>query len=289
MPAILPEGPEGPGLCIVCLVPVLNLSQISTKSGSAYLRELRQPRIFCSLRVERSYTLVPSHGALHNVQQPRVLGFTPGVQPSSDSVGDPLSRIAAAESPTSCRLPRPALAPASTAAVGHLCGYRPNHHQHKAGWRFLLPKPFWQRVRVSGRRAPGTRPCLGCLGCLPAGLLSLSCPHPSALPLPHPCSFAYVTSGISLFFSLLLALGTAATLRAARMAPHTTFLPAVCGSLAAFATFWWLVTAVTLTQRGRQASAAGLPAGSARNGVIALSWLEFVLFLAATAAVGYDR
>lgn len=103
------------------------------------------------------------------------------------------------------------------------------------------------------------------------------------------CSFAYVTAGFSLLFSILLALGAVPTLRAARKAPTTSFLPGEAGSVAAFAAFWWMAAAVTFTQRGAQATDAGMPAASARNGVIALSWLEFAAFVVATVAVALDR
>lgn len=103
------------------------------------------------------------------------------------------------------------------------------------------------------------------------------------------CSFAYVTSGFSLFFSILLALGTASTLRAVRKAPTTSFLPGEAGSVAAFAAFWWMAAAIAFTKRGAQATDAGLPATSARNAVIALSWLEFAAFVVAAVAVALDR
>ncbi|KAL4441013.1 hypothetical protein ABPG77_010444 [Micractinium sp. CCAP 211/92] len=99
------------------------------------------------------------------------------------------------------------------------------------------------------------------------------------------CQFAYVTSGFSLLFSLLLAAGGYVTLKQG----VSGFLPPIYGSLGLFGSFWWMVAAITFTQRGKQASDDGLPEESARNGVIALSWLEFILFLAAGVAVIYDR
>lgn len=108
-------------------------------------------------------------------------------------------------------------------------------------------------------------------------------------PLSPCCSFAYATSGFSLLFSLLLAAGAAATLRARHTAPLSTFLPSECGGVATFAAFWWVAAAVTLTQRGKEASDAGLPEGSARGAVVAFSWIEFSLFLLATAVVALDQ
>ncbi len=102
---------------------------------------------------------------------------------------------------------------------------------------------------------------------------------------PPACRFAYVTSGFSLLFSLLLAAGGYVTLKQG----VSGFLPPIYGSLGLFGSFWWMVAAITFTQRGKQASDDGLPEESARNGVIALSWLEFILFLAAGVAVIYDR
>lgn len=103
------------------------------------------------------------------------------------------------------------------------------------------------------------------------------------------CSFAYVTSGFSLLFSILLAAGAASTLRAARKAPTTSFLPGEAGSVGAFAAFWWMAAAIAFTKRGAQATDAGLPATSARGAVIALSWIEFAAFVVATVAVALDR
>ena len=115
--------------------------------------------------------------------------------------------------------------------------------------------------------------------------LTSACSHPPAfLPSP-PRRFAYVTSGFSLLFSLLLAAGGYVTLKQG----VSGFLPPIYGSLGLFGSFWWLVAAITFTQRGKQASNDGLPEESARNGVITLSWLEFILFLAAGVAVIYDR
>lgn len=105
------------------------------------------------------------------------------------------------------------------------------------------------------------------------------------VPLPAARRFAYVTSGFSLLFSLLLSAGGYVTLKQGA----SGFLPSIYGSLSLFGSFWWMVAAITFTQRGKQASDDGLPEESARNGVIALSWLEFILFLAAGVAVIYDR
>lgn len=59
--------------------------------------------------------------------------------------------------------------------------------------------------------------------------------------------------------------------------------------MAAFAAFWWMAAAIAFTKRGAQATDAGLPATSARNAVIALSWLEFAAFVVAAVAVALDR
>lgn len=117
----------------------------------------------------------------------------------------------------------------------------------------------------------------------PAGLPPAQhLPTPSC-PSPAPCSFLELSSGFSLLFSLLLAIGAAVAAR------HRTPLDADVASVAAFAGLWWLVAAITATQRGQQASDAGLAQRSARDAVIALSWLEFVLFVAAYAVTAYER
>lgn len=59
--------------------------------------------------------------------------------------------------------------------------------------------------------------------------------------------------------------------------------------LSLFGAFWWMVLAITITQRGKQAAAAGLGGGSARDATMAFAWLEMVLFLANSAAVIVDR
>ena len=82
-----------------------------------------------------------------------------------------------------------------------------------------------------------------------------------------------------------MALCVAATLRSG----PGSFLPSEAGAVAAFGSLWWVATAVTVTQRGKQAADSGLPEGSARDAVAALAWLEFALFVLATAAVAYDR
>ena len=114
-----------------------------------------------------------------------------------------------------------------------------------------------------------------------------SCAYKSAFrsPLFPCCSFVYATSGFSLLFTLLMALCVAATLR---QGPGS-FLPSEAGAVAAFGSLWWVATAVTVTQRGKQAANSGLPEGSARDAVAALAWLEFALFVLATACVAYDR
>lgn len=99
------------------------------------------------------------------------------------------------------------------------------------------------------------------------------------------CDFAYVTSGFSLFFTLLLTAGTIGTLR---QGPGH-FMAPIFASLSLFAAFWWMVAAITFTKRGQQAADDGLPEGSARTAVVALSWLEFALFILSAAAVLYDR
>lgn len=99
------------------------------------------------------------------------------------------------------------------------------------------------------------------------------------------CDFAYVTSGFSLFFSLLLCVGVYTATREG----VAGFMVPIWASLSFFASFWWLVAAVTFMQRAKQASDKGLPFESARNAVVALSWLEFILFLLSGAAVVYDR
>lgn len=97
--------------------------------------------------------------------------------------------------------------------------------------------------------------------------------------------FLAITGYFSLAFSVVTALGVAATLRAGPAA----HLPTAVGSLQAFGSLWWLAAAVTATKRGQQAAGAGEPEGSARDAVIGLSWVELALYLAGTAAVIYDR
>ncbi|PSC69065.1 transmembrane of CMA family [Micractinium conductrix] len=99
------------------------------------------------------------------------------------------------------------------------------------------------------------------------------------------CDFAYVTSGFSLFFSLLLAAGAVGTLRQG----PAGFLAPIWGSLGLFAAFWWLVAAITFMQRSKQADGKGLPEGSARDAVVALSWIQAILFFFSFLLVVYDR
>lgn len=59
-------------------------------------------------------------------------------------------------------------------------------------------------------------------------------------------------------------------------------------SLLLFSFFWQLVMSVTITIRGRQATAASLPQQSSREAAWAFAWLGTVLCLLAAAVVTHD-
>lgn len=99
------------------------------------------------------------------------------------------------------------------------------------------------------------------------------------------CDFVYVTSGFGLLFSLILLAPAIGTLRGGQ----DRFLEAIFGSLSLFGAFWWMVLAITITIRGNQATDAGYQGTASRNGVVALSWLEAILFFFSFLAVVYDR
>ena len=61
------------------------------------------------------------------------------------------------------------------------------------------------------------------------------------------CSFVYITVGFGIFFSLLLLIPSLIALR-----KRSLFLDTVAIAHSLFAAFWWLVLAVTITQRGKQ-------------------------------------
>ncbi|KAL4859013.1 hypothetical protein ACK3TF_000804 [Chlorella vulgaris] len=101
------------------------------------------------------------------------------------------------------------------------------------------------------------------------------------------CDFVFVTSGMCGLFAVLVGVGTFITLRQANTAG--AFLPAIFGSLSFFTAFWWMVAAITFTKRAAQAEDDGLPEGSARTAVVALSWIESVLAFFAFLLVIHDR
>ncbi|GAB4822846.1 hypothetical protein N2152v2_009892 [Parachlorella kessleri] len=77
--------------------------------------------------------------------------------------------------------------------------------------------------------------------------------------------------------------------RQVRGKDHNSPLMLEACQLALFAAFWWMVLAITITARGKQASDAGYPEESARGATIAFSWIQMVVFLAAALVVLYDR
>ncbi|KAI3436460.1 hypothetical protein D9Q98_005877 [Chlorella vulgaris] len=99
------------------------------------------------------------------------------------------------------------------------------------------------------------------------------------------CQFLAITGYFSLLFSTMAAAGAYFTLRSG----PGSYVPSAVGHIQAFGSLWWLAAAATATARGQQAADSGLPQGSARTGVMVLSWLEFALFVCAVLAVAYDR
>jgi hypothetical protein len=119
-------------------------------------------------------------------------------------------------------------------------------------------------------------------------LLALGCAPDCLAPLTRAsatvCRFLAITGYFSLLFSTIAAAGAYFTLRSG----PGSYVPSAVGHIQAFGSLWWLAAAATATARGQQAADSGLPQGSARTGVMVLSWLEFALFVCAVLAVAYD-
>eukprot|EP00882_Tetradesmus_deserticola_P003267 GHRQ01003461.1.p1 GENE.GHRQ01003461.1~~GHRQ01003461.1.p1 ORF type:complete len:345 (+),score=135.24 GHRQ01003461.1:159-1193(+) len=88
------------------------------------------------------------------------------------------------------------------------------------------------------------------------------------------CEYAYSLASISIFFCFILSLMQCLTMDCCGMgrAVEAGFDAAACA--------WWVAGAITLGLRAGEANSAGMPQQSARNAIVALSWLSAAMFLA---------
>ncbi|WIA33861.1 hypothetical protein OEZ86_006965 [Tetradesmus obliquus] len=107
---------------------------------------------------------------------------------------------------------------------------------------------------------PGTLPTYVCFAAVPGQAST--------------CEYAYSLASISIFFCFILSLMQCLTMDCCGMGR------AVEAGFDAAAFAWWVAGAVTLGLRAGEANSAGIQQQSARNAVVALSWLSAMMFLA---------
>ncbi|KAF6257887.1 hypothetical protein COO60DRAFT_1175149 [Scenedesmus sp. NREL 46B-D3] len=88
------------------------------------------------------------------------------------------------------------------------------------------------------------------------------------------CEYAYSLASISIFFCFILSLMQCLTMDCCGMGR------VVEAGFDAAAFAWWVAGAITLGLRAGEANRVGIPQQSARNAIVALSWLSAAMFLA---------